>query len=317
MEEEKRSMCIRTPQLEDVPELIHRIQSLLGVRQAVHTCVLSKSWLYYAWSTIPILRFSQSTMIVSEQEEKKKYVKLIDHTLQRYLRDNIPIEGYYHDLDVKNQELASLAEKWIRSIASKNSCLKVFNLNIFVINIDSFTLPDVIFSSENLHTISVTVPECKIDSVRVMSNLVMMSSNPVINCVSLRVLELLNVDISEEVLDKISSTCTLLKKIKLLSCHGLKTIKVKNLRYLRELTISSSEEDTALEFNDVPSLHLFDYKSFYSMKSLLFNIDSLGSLTELTLNSFIIDNALLDIINSKLHLLATLTLCCGGGVRKI
>nr|GEX77190.1 zinc finger, CCHC-type [Tanacetum cinerariifolium] len=40
-----------TPQLEDLPELIHRIQSLLSVKEAAQTCILSKSWLH-AWEFI-------------------------------------------------------------------------------------------------------------------------------------------------------------------------------------------------------------------------------------------------------------------------
>lgn len=53
----------RSPRLEDVPELMHGIQSRLSLREAACTSVLSKSWLH-AWSTIPNLRFHI-------QEEKK------------------------------------------------------------------------------------------------------------------------------------------------------------------------------------------------------------------------------------------------------
>ncbi|GKD78409.1 hypothetical protein Tco_1341030, partial [Tanacetum coccineum] len=55
MEEGMASNLIRTQRLEDVPELINKIQSLLGRKEAARTCVLSKSWLY-AWSKIPNLR---------------------------------------------------------------------------------------------------------------------------------------------------------------------------------------------------------------------------------------------------------------------
>ncbi|GJQ94564.1 peroxisomal membrane protein 11B [Tanacetum coccineum] len=63
-----------TPQLEDLPELIHRIQSLLPAKEAARTCILSKSWLH-AWSTIPTLRFPCQSLT--------SYNKLIDSTLMR------------------------------------------------------------------------------------------------------------------------------------------------------------------------------------------------------------------------------------------
>ncbi|GJS83515.1 retrovirus-related pol polyprotein from transposon TNT 1-94 [Tanacetum coccineum] len=55
MDEAKRIKVTHTSQLEAVPELIHHIQSLLPVKEAARTCVLSKSWLH-ALSTNPTLR---------------------------------------------------------------------------------------------------------------------------------------------------------------------------------------------------------------------------------------------------------------------
>nr|GEV38580.1 hypothetical protein [Tanacetum cinerariifolium] len=72
---------IHTPQLEDIPELIHRIQSLLPAKEAARTCILSKSWLH-AWSTIPTLRFTTQFQKFVTDEQKIKYQKVIDHTLQ-------------------------------------------------------------------------------------------------------------------------------------------------------------------------------------------------------------------------------------------
>lgn len=181
-------------------------------------------------------------------------MKLIDSTLQRYLQNNIPIERFDLDLDIKNKELASFAETWIQSLASKKSCLKELSLAIFVKIDDWFTLPDEIFSCENLNTVSVRVNDRVINSRYIWSKPVMINSNRVINCVSLRVLELLNVDISEEVLANFFSTCTLLEKINL-DLNSIQTIKIRNLRYLRELKIKSKGNDETLEIGDIPSLH--------------------------------------------------------------
>ncbi|GKC03780.1 F-box protein-like protein [Tanacetum coccineum] len=287
---------IHTPQLEDIPELIHRIQSLLPAKEAARTCILSKSWLH-AWSTIPTLRFTPQFRKFVTDEQKRKYQKVIDHTLQRYHRDNISIESLDLELHIQNQELAFAAEKWIQHIVSK-SCLKDLSLKIDCL-IDSFTLPKELFSSENLSTIKLTT--------EIGKSRLRICSNPFIKCVTLRVLDLHYVNISEEVLHNLLSACTLLEKIKVWCCRGLKNVLVKNLRHLRELAISS----VVLEINNVPSLCLFDYDaiSWGSNKFVPFKIDSLGSVTQLSIKRVIVDeDALLDIIKSKFPLLERLEL---------
>ncbi|GKA90106.1 F-box protein-like protein [Tanacetum coccineum] len=144
---------IHTLQLEDIPELIHRIQSLLPAKEAVRTCILSKSWLH-AWSTIPTLRFPPQFQKFVTDEQKRKYQTVIEHTLQRYHRDNISIKSFDLELRIQNQESAFAAEKWIQPIVSK-SCLKELSLKIRGLN-DSFALPNELFSSEKLSTINVT-----------------------------------------------------------------------------------------------------------------------------------------------------------------
>ncbi|GJT78671.1 F-box protein-like protein [Tanacetum coccineum] len=236
-----------TPQLEDLPELIHRIQSLLPAKEAARTCILSKS-LLHTWSTIPTLRFPCESLT--------SYNKLIDSTL----------------------------------------CSQGAFLSIWV-EIDSFTLPDEIFSSANLHEIKISA----------MINPLCIPHNRVILCVSLRVLELKFLYISEDALHNLLSTCSLLEKIYLCCCEGFKTIKLKNLRCLRELEISSTEQNDILEIDDVPSLGFFCYTDYLN-KPLPFNMDSLGSVTHLDISGVVLDNAFFNMIKSNFPLLESLSL---------
>lgn len=301
MEKETRNRLIPIEKLEDVPELIHIIQSLLPVKDAACTCVLSKIWLH-AWSTIPTLRFLESIWISSEQETN--FMNYIDKTLLRYHRDSIPIESIFLEINIKNQYLASLAENWIRSLSSKTS-LKELYLKIWN-GVSSFTLTDEIFSGENLDIISVRIDSSMINSLWI-------NMNPLINCVSLRELELIGVNISEEVLQKLLTTCTLLEKLNILFHKGLKTIKVKKLHCLRELKISSQGENDILEIEDVPSLRLLFYDSSFEqrLKPLPFNMGSLGNVMELYLDGVKIDGAFFDKINSSCPFLECLTLKMG------
>ncbi|GKB99318.1 F-box protein-like protein [Tanacetum coccineum] len=248
-----------TPQLEDLPELIHCIQSLLPANEAARTCILSKSWLH-AWSTIPTLRFPRQSLMY--------YNKLID-----------------------------------RQYTAFKSALKELFLSIWV-GIDSFTLPDKIFSSANLNEIKISATDV------MMTNPLWIPHNRVILCVSLRVLELKYLNISEDMLHNLLSTCSLLEKINLFCCEGFKTIKLKHLRCLRELEITSIEENNILEIDDVPGLGFFHYDALlhHSKRPLPFNMDSLGSVTHLDISRVVLDDAFFDMIKSKFPFLESLSL---------
>ncbi|GKG34801.1 F-box/LRR-repeat protein, partial [Tanacetum coccineum] len=83
IEEQNRSGLIHTHQLEDVHELIHQIYSLLSVKEATRTCILSKSWLH-AWSTIPSLKFPTESAMHKESEKHRKHLMMVEHTRLEY-----------------------------------------------------------------------------------------------------------------------------------------------------------------------------------------------------------------------------------------
>ncbi|CAH1445896.1 unnamed protein product [Lactuca virosa] len=265
---------------------------------------MSKSWLH-AWRTIPTLRFR----VRSEQNGKSMKLVDVDHTLIRYLHDNIPIKRFGLLIDIENQESASHAEKWIGSVVTtKASCLKELSLSLYLYGAP-FTFPDEILSSdENLTKIEVFSP------LRRHSVVWMTTTTHVINCVSLRELELFGVRIGEEALNHIFSSCSLLETIVLIdSCKGLKTIKVKNLPCLYELTISSEYDDydgyIALEISHVPNLGVFscDLHISFPINDLI----SLGSsVTKLRLGGYgmVRSNACLKMIESGFPFLESLTL---------
>ncbi|XP_071728456.1 F-box/FBD/LRR-repeat protein At1g13570-like [Rutidosis leptorrhynchoides] len=268
MEEEKINGQICSQQL-DVPDLIRHIQSLLTLDEAVRTCVLSKSWLH-AWSTIPNLRFRQCAYPLSNGN-KRKYISLICRTLGRFHRDNIPITSFDLEFSIQDKKSHSLVDKWVQKVAYKTNCLKDLYLKlIFLKSTSSFTLTDEIFSCENLGTIIIMTSVEKysyndVTSLLLMYRelnshpLVIIGSNPVINCVNLRVLSLCRVYISEEVLHNLLTTCRLLEMIDLsfLKKGGSNMkIKVQNLAHLHNLKITfmGKQKNDILEIHDLPSL---------------------------------------------------------------
>ncbi|GJY11634.1 acyl carrier protein 1, chloroplastic-like protein [Tanacetum coccineum] len=257
MKEAKRMRLIHRKQLEDVPELIHHIQALLPPKDAARTCILCKSWLH-AWSTSPTLRFCQSSKSKTKQQERR-YLRLIRRTIRRYHRDNIPIITCDIHFGIRKPKSATRAEKFIKRVASKSS-LKELCLTV-VDDVASVTLPDEIFSSENLNTLSLKL-DFSLHTVFPNNYPLHISSNPLIVCVNLRVLELIDVRIShEEVLPNLLSTCKLLETINLRLPEGmdnLKTLKI-NLLHVRSIEVQVN----------APKSLSFQYKG-WAMPSLLF-----------------------------------------------
>ncbi|XP_071712348.1 putative F-box/FBD/LRR-repeat protein At4g13965 [Rutidosis leptorrhynchoides] len=283
----------RSSPSENVPvDLIHRIQSMLPVEEAARTCVLSKTW-SHAWSTIPHLRFHLTSEFANEEKERD-YIKFMDRTMSKYAQHNIPIESL--KLKLNNKLASHLANKRIPTVAAQ-SCLK--ELSIRIESDSDLILPDEIFFGKNLHTLSLS-------DIR-LSPIETVSRNPVINCVNLRVLELLYVEISEEVLDTLFSNCVLLEKIDLTFRSDMKTFKVRNFRYLQELKLRTQVPLDVLKIDDVPNLCLFLYDVF-SESIKTFNMASLMSVTKLSLHGVTIDVHFLDMIKLKLPSLEILDL---------
>ncbi|GJX80010.1 hypothetical protein Tco_0328159 [Tanacetum coccineum] len=206
----------------------------------------------------------------------------------------------YIHFGIPNQKLASRAENWIKVVTSK-ACLKELCLTILP-DIASFTFSDDIFASAKLNKLSLKLDESKNNSLHICSN-------PVINCVNLRVLELLDVHISEDVFHNLLSTCKLLEKINLELPQGLKKIKVNNLHYLHELKITRHDYLGYLEISNVPCLRSLSYNAkLIIWRPVLSNTDSIGSLRELCLNYVSMDDECSDMINSKFPFLESLTL---------
>lgn len=229
----------------------------------------------------------------------------------RYIRDDIPFEKIVLSIEIENHELVSFAEKWIRLIATQ-SCLKELSFSVGYGIIGSFTMPDEIFYSTKLYKMSITgykdLTQRWIKGSKPEEHFLLINKNPVINCVALRVLELWKVSISEEVFEKLLSTCILLEEIELSRCNGLKNIKVRNLCYLRKLRFDSYLPDHILDIYDVPNIRFFNYSSGHTRNPRTLNIDSLVCVTELSLDGLVKDDSILDMLKSKFHSLESLTL---------
>ncbi|XP_071740313.1 uncharacterized protein [Rutidosis leptorrhynchoides] len=295
-------------------ELIHRIQSLLSKKEAAATCILSKSWLH-AWNTTPHLKFHNTKL-------------KIENTLERYQRLNLPIQSLDIRMDIFSYDTAPLT-RWIQQVTSK-SCLKELSLCLNPY-INSFSVPKEIFSCENLTMINVINEAYSISSIYsstiTITRPLWICKNNMIKCVSLCVLKLIKVNISEELFNNLLSTCTLLEKIQLCHCIGLKTVNVNDLSRLIELKIHLNEEDCVkvkdlpclteleispscdfvFEIDNVPSLSIFRYRVNKPLLPLSHMDQVAARVTHLQIHGLLIwNNEFTDMIKSKFPFLADL-----------
>ncbi|GJT18448.1 F-box protein-like protein [Tanacetum coccineum] len=290
---------------DDVPkELIHLIQSFLPPKDAARTCVLSKSWLH-AWSTVNTLRFAKCGHLTLQ--EQIDYINCIDHTLLRYLNQNLSIDCFHLHLHIHNLSfLPYPLDNWFQALTAfsystlKELSLTMCGVKVYTLDRGWLTLPDAIFSFQNLDILSL-----RADNIHTICQ-VRVNACPVIKCSFLRVLELIGVCITEEALHNLFSSCSLLEKINLDFGPSvrLKMIKVTNLRCLCELKIVLVKNDL-LEMYDLPSLHLFSY---CSVTSYAVRMDTLESVRELVLLRLTVDDAFSDMIKTNFPFLETLTL---------
>nr|GEX10042.1 phosphoribosylglycinamide formyltransferase, chloroplastic [Tanacetum cinerariifolium] len=104
-EEAMASNLIHTKRLEDFPELINKIQSMLESKEAARTCVLSKSWLH-AWSMIPNLRGLRTIKVQNLCRLRVMKTKLMqNHKLEIVGVPNLRVFSY-ESLDILPKPLS-------------------------------------------------------------------------------------------------------------------------------------------------------------------------------------------------------------------
>ncbi|KAK6161585.1 hypothetical protein DH2020_004966 [Rehmannia glutinosa] len=195
--------------------ILHHILSFLSQKEAIQTCVLSKSWRYIG-STRPNVEFIQYYFNGIEQ----KFMSVVNKTLQGYHDQKLCIQEFRVKMLELDSKSISLLEKWIPMVML-NKGLKTFDLSFFHSRTSVyFDLPSVVFEAESL--LNLNLDRCKLNR------------NPIDKVLfkHLQTLCLREIYITEETLEKILSSCPLIENFSVFGCEGLRTIKVNKLRNL-------------------------------------------------------------------------------------
>ncbi|KAL3647427.1 hypothetical protein CASFOL_008395 [Castilleja foliolosa] len=225
------SAIITIDRLSQLPQPVsHQILSLLSQKDAVRTCVLSKSW-RYIWHGLHNVEFRDIWFA-----RISLFWSFLDKTLQRYLDQNLSLQKllvdiYHYEVDFV------LLRKWV-SVVIMNMGVRSLNLIFYHGNI-LFPLPLVVFQSESL--VELHLQRCALSTLKSTDN-VMLNN--------LQTLRLHYVYITDEIFEKIILGCPLIENLDMLKCFGLKSIKlhkhhaIKNFRcFVDEQTIIEMEED--------------------------------------------------------------------------
>ncbi|KAL3621069.1 hypothetical protein CASFOL_035981 [Castilleja foliolosa] len=213
--------------------ILQHILSLLSQKDAIRTCLISKSW-RYLWHGRLKVDFNDNCFAT-----QKQFWSFLENTLQRYLDQNLTLHQFI--FDCRSVFDFALLQKWIPVVIT-NMCARSLNL-ICSCSSTVFRLPFIVFQSEFL-------VESHLEG-RSLKILESTEKNIMLN--NLRTLRLHWVNITDEIFEKIISGCPLIENLSLLTCFGLKSIKLHKHHNIKDFGCSVIDQ-TIIEFEDPHAL---------------------------------------------------------------
>ncbi|KAL3634994.1 hypothetical protein CASFOL_022048 [Castilleja foliolosa] len=206
--EDDNGSAITTDRLSRFPQpVLHNLLSLLPQKDAVRTSVLSKSW-RYLWYGRLNLEFRDDDYRFARRNQ---FWSFLDKTLQRYIDQNLSLQKFLVDICHYEVDFV-LLQKWI-PVLIINMGISSFTLISYCTKL--FPLPLLVFQSESL--VELHLKRCDLNTLKSIDN-VMLNN--------LQTLRLHSVDITDEIFEKIISSCPLIENLDLVMCNGLYSIKL-------------------------------------------------------------------------------------------
>ncbi|KAK6148680.1 hypothetical protein DH2020_019592 [Rehmannia glutinosa] len=200
--------------------MLHHILSFLSQKEAIQTCVLSKSWRYLG-STRPNFECCERWF----NADKQTFVSAMDKILHRYHDQKLSIQEFILEMSMGDSESISFFEKWI-PLVMLNMGVNTFSFKDVSYFWARFALPSLVYKVEFVKELNLN--RCKLSQI-----------NPL-----------------DKTFEKIMSSCPLIEDVNLHGCEGLKTIKVNkahNLKYFYFFNnlMPKNEDDRSIEIDAI------------------------------------------------------------------
>ncbi|GAB2293425.1 hypothetical protein Dimus_027625 [Dionaea muscipula] len=251
--------------LSALPEpVIHHIISFLHPKDAARLCVLSQRW-GYLWNLFPILDFDERYFRNLGENWAKKMQSTIYKSLRRRKEQRLSIEKFRVFVGDERFFQGYLGD-WIASAIELN--VKVLEIMIKPSRTaDIFELPSPVLTSNSIVFLSLF--GCKLGTCYD------------IHLPQLQNLSLKRLNLQEEMLQKLISSCPSIQDLRLVRCGGLKNIAISTVTVLKRLDIYKCPDLKSIRVN-APMLRSFFY---HGKKQVVCNIKlpACRLLTELVL----------------------------------
>ncbi|TXG67268.1 hypothetical protein EZV62_008543 [Acer yangbiense] len=227
--------------------IIHHIMSRLSAKEAAQTSILSKRW-KALYTSFPVLDFHEPyTYFMGEdkffrnpaifipdhltkkfRKNLRKFIKFVDTSLVQFCELEISMQKFrllIGLLDVKRW--SSVLDRWLGLVVENR--VKELNFEVQTSRQTMYTLSQTIYFAKSITSLKLS--GCKLelpcDEIRLYA---------------LKSLSLDKVCITEEMLQKLMSRCSLLEDLHL-SCLALKHIYVSKLHKLKIISIRESPDE--------------------------------------------------------------------------
>ncbi|KAL3634937.1 hypothetical protein CASFOL_022026 [Castilleja foliolosa] len=244
-EEDDDGSAITIDKLSQLPQpILHSILSLLPQKDAIRTCVLSKSW-RYLWHGRLNFEFRDDEICLQIKNEVWSF---IDKTLQRYFDQNLSLQKFL--VNICSAADFVLLQKWI-PIVIMNMGVKSLNL-IFHRSTEGkdFPLPLLVFQSESI--VELHLQGCDFSTLKSAENLMLNN---------LQTLRLHAVNITDDIFEKIISSCPLIENLYISFCTGLKSIKLNKHHNVKDFGYTAVR-GINIEIENPYTLECFHFVNF-------------------------------------------------------
>ncbi|XP_071694122.1 F-box/FBD/LRR-repeat protein At1g13570-like isoform X2 [Rutidosis leptorrhynchoides] len=186
--------------------IVDKILSLVTLRDAVRTSILSSKW-RYKWVNLTSLVFDNQSVLVSSQDPtviKNKMVKIVDHVL---LLHNGPI----HKFKLSHRDLQGVCDidRWILFLS--RGSVKEFILEIW--KGQRYKLPSPLYLCDKLSHLELF--NCLLQPPSLFNGFKMLTS-----------LDLQHITMDQDVFDELIYKCPLLERLTLMNFEGFAHLKI-------------------------------------------------------------------------------------------